>query len=71
MTKEAIIAEAQKLPRHEQIEIAEALFAEDDYELTDKEKALIDRRRKEMREHPERNLTLEEFRESLHRPTTA
>ena len=73
MTKEALIEELRNLSPEDRGEIFQAAFAptDEDYELTDKEKTLIDRRRKEMREHPERNLTLEEFRESLHRPTTA
>ena len=65
MTKEAIITEAKKLPRHEQIEIAEALFAEDDYELTEEGKAMLDARWRRMREHPETTVSYEEFKARL------
>ena len=43
----------------------EAIWEPDDndYELSAEEKTLLDRRWKEMQEHPERNLTLEQLKE--------
>jgi putative addiction module component (TIGR02574 family) len=67
MTKEAIIAEIKKHSPKEQREIMVAVLepGEEDYELTDEEKALLDRRWKEMQEHPERNLTLQQLKERV------
>ena len=68
MTKEAIIAEIKKLSPWDRREVLEALSGpnEDEYELTDEEKALVDRRWKEMQEHPEHNLTLEQLKERIY-----
>ena len=73
MTKDAIIAEIRKLSPEEQHEIIETFSepTEEDYELTDEEKSLVDRRWKEMQEHPERNLTLEQLKERIYGHTTA
>ena len=73
MTKEAIIEEIKKHTREEQREIIEAVWepSEEDYELSDEEKALVDRRWKEMQEHPERNLTLGQLKERVYGRTTA
>lgn len=73
MTKDAIIAEIKKLSPEEQREIAETLWepTEEDYELTEEEKSLVDRRWKEMQEHPERNLTLEQLKQRIYGHTTA
>lgn len=72
MTKEAIIEEIKKHSPEEQREIIEAVWepSEEDYELTDEEKVLVNRRWKEMREHPERNLTLHRLKERVHGRTT-
>ncbi|GAB6091094.1 hypothetical protein [Spirochaeta dissipatitropha] len=73
MTKEAIIEEIRKHTPEEQREIVEAVWEpnDDDYELTDEEKALVDKRWKEMQEHPERNLTLQQLKERFHSRSTA
>lgn len=71
MTKEAIIKEIRKHSREEQQKIFEALLepTEEDYELTDAEKALVDRRWKEMQEHPEHTMTLKELKKSVQQLT--
>jgi putative addiction module component (TIGR02574 family) len=73
MTKDAIIAEIKKLSPEEQREVAETLWelTEENYELTEEEKSLVDRRWKEMQEHPERNLTLEQLKQRIYGHTTA
>jgi putative addiction module component (TIGR02574 family) len=72
MTKEAIIEEIKKHSPEEQQEILEAIWepGDNEYELSDEEKTLLDRRWKEMQEHPERNLTLEQLKERAHGTTT-
>ena len=64
MTKETLIAEAKKLPRDERHAIAEALWdtGEDGVELTPEDIAIADARWREMEEHPERSMTLEELK---------
>lgn len=67
MTKEVILAEALKLSPAEQYELVDDLTARigdqaDDCELTEAGKAMLDERWKEMRKHPERNLTLDELK---------
>lgn len=74
MTKDAILAEIRKLSAEEQREVVEALWepSEEEYQLTEEEKALVERRCREMREHPERNLTLEHLQERVYgRPKQA
>ena len=72
MTKEAIIEEIKKHSKEEQREIFEAVWepSEEEYELSDEEKALVDRRWKEMQEHPKRNLTLEQLKERIYGRTS-
>jgi len=67
MTKEEI----KKHSPEEQQEILEALWepGDNEYELSDEEKTLLDRRWKEMQEHPERNLTLEQLKKRIHGTT--
>lgn len=67
MTKEAIIEEAKKLPVEDQRDIVEALWliTNEDYELSDEEKTLVDRRWKRMQEHPEESLSLEELKKRV------
>ena len=71
MTKEAVLAEAQKLlvdQRHELVSRIEASIAEDtdDWEVTEEDKALIDQRDAEMEAHPEQMLTYEELKAQVH-----
>ena len=67
MTKEAIIEEAKKLSVEDQRDIVEALrpITDEDYELSDEEKKLVDRRWKRMQEHPEESLSLEELKKRV------
>ena len=67
MSKEALIEEAKKLSRDDRYQIAEALWdaGEDDYELTDEEKAILDARWKNMQEHPETTVSYEDFKARL------
>ncbi|TVQ97842.1 MAG: hypothetical protein EA403_14660 [Spirochaetaceae bacterium] len=73
MTKEAIIEEIKKHSPEEQREIIEAVWepSEEDFQLSDDEKALVGHRWKEMQEHPERNLNLGQLKERVYGRTTA
>ena len=73
MTKEAIIEEIKKHSPEEQREIIEAVWepGDEEYDLSDEEKTLVDRRWKEMQEHPERNLTLGEIEDRISGGTSA
>ena len=68
MTKEALIAELQKLSSEDRWEIFEAANGpiEEDYELTDEEKKMLDERWKKMQEHPETAISYDEFKARIH-----
>ena len=67
MTKEAIIAEAKKLPRDEQHKIVDALSDGDgdNAELTPEDIAVVEARVKHAEEHPETVMSEEQFWSSV------
>ena len=72
MTKEAIVEEVRKLSLSDRREVLNAISQMDerDWELTDEEKALVDKRWKRMQKDPDRTLNYDELKDRVRSLTT-